>query len=169
MHVILYRLINSTQNFTNLIELPVNATSTLLSGNNFAIFVTVAQSDMSGMFTSQFIRALFGTDVNSINFNDGNIVFTEESNQDDTASVLVSSELLEEFQDTAFNITSDPFPRLSAILYGINNSLFQDQNLTSTEEVGSIVFSFSRSILQGPPPFNLSDPVRFSFLTGQVS
>lgn len=146
-----------------MIPLPLsdeNTTSSLLLvRDNFAVFIEETETNSNGMFMNLLIQAIIESDDSfSITSDD------EASEEDNAASVFLTAGFFEFLNDTG--LTND-LPRIETIVYEQNSPLFQDQSPVFPI-VGGVILSVSRSLSQGPPPDNLSDPILFNFETNQV-
>ena len=130
---------------------------------NFAVFVIEPEAGQNGSFQGQLIEAGSGLDINdNIDFTQG--MFTDSgSTMMSLASVFITKELLEIFQN---NTQPDQSTRLIIAAYSVGSPLFQDPNRNAT---ASIILSVLQSPLQSTvPPTDLEEPVMFQYQINQV-
>ena len=144
----------------------------MFGGRNFALFVTVKDTEPNGTLVSPLIQAGPGQDtVNNVNFEGSNStsmsasffvnLSSMERGGESLASVFINQELFETFRNQT---PESELIRLIFVAYDAASSLFQD----SDRSVKSIILSVLQSPLQGDAPQNLMDPVELTFQTIKV-
>lgn len=144
----------------------------MFGGRNFALFVTVKDTEPNGILPSPLIQAGPGQDVvSNVNFEGGNSTSmsasffvnssSTEGGGESLASVFINQELFETFRNQT---PESELIRLIFVAYDAASSLFQD----SDRSVKSIILSVLQSPLQGDAPQNLVDPVKLTFQTRKV-
>jgi hypothetical protein len=150
-------VIEGIESFTDQLLAANNATdSVALTRENFAIFAFQVLP-ANGPFSLQ-------VEIASESNNLSDAVFSTSSIPSLTSlvSVVISSDTLLVLQNVSNQSIEQP--QLGSILYPSNSPLFQDTNLTEDVEIGSGIFSFFRSPMQGPALQDLDQPIVLEFL-----
>ena len=131
----------------------------MFSRDNFAVFITEQELEPNGSLQGQLIEVGSGLNINDdVDFTQG-MFLTSGSTVMSLASVFITQELLEIFQ----NSTPNEPTRLIFVAYNIGSPLFQDPD-PSRRDTGSIILSVLQSPLQNfMPPTGLEEPVVFEY------
>lgn len=170
------RIIESVELFASLV--PVNnqtdnsmASVRNFTRDNFAIYIRIAD-----VFQGPPLQVLSDQDINDLNFTQVSFNSITDNTGDVLASVLLTSELFELFQENS--PPNERFPRLLVVVYDVNSSLFQDRNPGGNftgNATGGVVLSVRQSqpnlmqLQNSPAPSNLNEAVMFQFQTTEVN